>query len=309
MRGKAPGVARRRLRCLVARTKNVGCLAGVALAFGACGGGGNSDDLPDAGPVADGNLAPDFTRSPAFVDVRTRTFGPDQGDALVRARMVTTADPTPYEFGAVQDGCRAAARRTCTPACDVVELCDGGGTCHSLDDSLDAGPVSVTGGVSPITLAHADGYVFYEGTPIISADDAITATASAGALGDFSATDTQPAAIELIDIEALTLAVGQPLTIRWTPAQGDTRVRISLGADLGHAQYRSYLVECDLPDAAGEVTIPQAFVDELADPTNWSCGDCFSHEVARYRVARTTSSTGADVELRLMATASLYLTP
>ena len=57
------------------------------------------------------------------------------------------------------------------------------------------------------------------------------------------------------------------------------------------------------------VTIPQAFVDELADPTNWSCGDCFSHEVARYRVARTTSSTGVDVELRLMATASLYLTP
>ena len=104
------------------------------------------------------------------------------------------------------------------------------------------------------------------------------------------------------------LARGRPLTVRWRPVGDGERVRLVMGADYGHGQWRPVVVECDLADDAGAVTIPQAMVDQLADPANWSCGDCFGHEVRRYRRASTTLD-GAALTLWSFQSAGLYLRP
>ena len=124
----------------------------------------------------------------------------------------------------------------------------------------------------------------------------------------FSLSARLPAPLQLLGTDQLELEQGRPLTLRWTPAGDGSRIRVNLGADLGHAQWRSVVVQCDLPEAAGAVTVPQAMVDVLADPQNWSCGDCFSHDVRRYHRADTTLA-GTSLTFWAFQSQSLYLRP
>jgi hypothetical protein len=85
-------------------------------------------------------------------------------------------------------------------------------------------------------------------------------------------------------------------------------VRLALGGDLGHAQYRAARVECDAPAEHGAIAVPQDMVDRLADLDLWGCGDCYGQSVRRYTRAR---GTAGDVDLSLWVSRSVafYLQP
>jgi hypothetical protein len=124
----------------------------------------------------------------------------------------------------------------------------------------------------------------------------------------FSAMTTMPVQLELVPDPDRRLVAGQTLTLAWVPADPGSRVRITLGADNGHAMLRSALIECDLPDEAGSVVIPEAMITRFVDPANWSCGECLDHELKRYRRARATAGA-TEVDLWLAAVRSLFLVP
>ena len=284
-------------------------LAALLLAIAACGDDGAPG--PDAGP---GDPTPMFDDDGMHIDVRSQVFGGGAGATSITALLSTTPAPWPYDAPTTAGACRMFVRHDvdgCNPACPATSMCDAG-TCRPLPVPTSAGPLTIAGGGASRSIPFDDGYQLYLSTALFDAGDDITASAPGVDLPSFSLTARLPTPLTLVDTDQLVLAPGHPLTIRWTTAGDGSRVRVALGADLGHAQWRTVVVECDVPDDVGAVTVPQAMVDVLADRRNWSCGDCFGHEVRRYRRASITyPGPGAATSLTLWAlqSASLYLIP
>jgi len=252
---------------------------------------------------------PDFDDTTAWIEVAARTYSDGSGgDLRIDGRLLTEAPPWPYDVEEVVDGCRYSTRLPMTCAqCDVDEVCVDT-TCVALPAVRSAGPITVTGGGDSRTVTHDTGYQLYETGVPFAPGVALTVSAPGDEVDAFELTGTTPAAIELLDRDQLQLRVGDPLVIRWTPDDPGSRVRLTLGADLGHAQYRAALIECDAPDEHGAIAVPQAMLDRFADGANWGCGDCYPHELRRYRRDRATVGA-VPVSLWVTEVTSLYLIP
>lgn len=277
----------------------------------ACGGG-SGDDADDGAPPDAPSTPAAFDDGIAQVEVRGQTFGGSAGgDTSMTAMLVTAPAPWPYEPAVVDGVCRMWVRRaanTCVPQCGFDQICDGG-TCVDWPVSASAGTLRIAGNGEDESIAYTDGYYRYVQRVLFPAGTEVTASApGAAGFAGFSLAARMPSPLELVGTEELVLAIGTPLRLRWTPADADARVRVVLGADLGHGRHRSVVVECDVADGDAGVTIPQAMVDELADPENWSCGDCFGHDLRRYRRGDTTAGA-TSLTLWAVAPQSLYLRP
>lgn len=273
----------------------------VLVFLAACGGGGGGDDdVP-------GDPDPDFDDSAAMIEVAQRTFE-GGGDTGAYARLVTEAPTWPYDVEPVDGACRFSTRVAMT----CVDICDGvcvGDVCEPQPLVQSAGDLTLASPSATRTVPFGGaGYSFYEASLVFDAGESLTVSAPGADFEAFELTADVPAPFAITNRDDLMLAIGTPLTIRWEPADPGSRVRLFLGADLGHAQYRSVVVECDAPDEDGAITVPQDMVDRLADPSNWSCGDCFPQSIRRYHRARGTSGT-IDVQLWVTASDDLYLVP
>ena len=270
-------------------------------------------DLPEAGvstidatPV---DPTPQFDDGAMHIDVSSQRFG-DGGATSIAAFLSTTPAPWPYDPPTLAGSCRLFRRHdinNCNPLCAQTAMCDDG-TCRPYPIAQSAGTLTVAGGGASRAIPFADGYQLYVPTALFAPGTDVTASAPGAALPAFSLTARLPARLELLATDQLVLAPGHDLTLRWTPSGADDRIRVTLGADLGHAQWRTVVIECDLPDAAGQVTVPQAMTDVLADRRNWSCGDCFGHEVRRYHRSDVTLAA-TSLTLWTYQSASLYLVP
>lgn len=287
----------------------------LALAMAACSNATppGGPDAPPSGPDAPpGDPAPHFDDGALRIDVQSQPFagGPS---TLVWGMLSATPPPWPYDPPVVSGNCRMALRHAidgCEPACDPTSLCDAG-TCRPLPAPQSAGPLAIAGGGASRTIPFDIGYRFFVGEALFAPGDDITVRAPGDELPGFDLTARLPAPIEVLDVDALQLRAGVPLTIRWRPAGDGDRVRVILGADFGHAQWRTVLVECDLPDDAGAVTIPQPMIDELAHRSHWQCGACLAQEVRRYQRASVAypGADGATLDLWTFHAVYLALTP
>jgi hypothetical protein len=263
----------------------------------ACGEG--SADRPDA------DLAP----PPSFDDTAAWVEVNGGAGTYIAGQLRTEPRVWPYTVDAPVGSCRYAALPTssCTPYCDYSEVCVDG-TCVADPPLRSAGDLTVASADATRVVPFVDGvYSLYEQVEVFPAATTVTVTAAGGELPGFSASAAMPAPLELLDPPD-RLRAGEPLTIAWRPADPGSRIRIVLGADRGHAQLRAALIECDLSDEAGAVTIPESMVTRFVDPANWSCGDCFPHQVKRYRRARTDAGP-TPVTFWLNQNQSLYLIP
>ncbi len=281
----------------------------VAVVLAGCGSGGDGDGGPDA-DRSDPDPDPDFDDAAARVEVGLRSFSDGSGgDLTITGRLYETPPPWPYDVEPVLDGCRYSTRQPMScAACDFDQLCLDD-TCVDQPVVRSAGSLTVGGVGATRTVPYADGtYQHYEnGRPFLPGVE-LTASAPGDDLEAFSVAARVPTPLELVDTETLRLRIGTSLVVRWTPADPGSRIRLTLGADLGHAQLRAALIECDVPDEHGAIAIPQDMIDRFADGANWGCGDCYPHEVRRYRRGR--GSAGAvPVDLWVNQTASLYLVP
>lgn len=286
------------------------CLAAAVLLLTACGGSSGDGDR-DAPAGVDASTPAAFDDGVARVEVQSRDFGNGQGATSITAMLIDAPAPWPYEPAVTDGSCRMWRRlppEACDPQCEFDQACIGG-ACVTAPVSGSAGTLTVTGdGVSEQVPFEQGFYGRYLQVARWSAGTELTASAPGAELGGFTASARLPAPFALRDPLELRLAPGVPLTLRWTADGGDARVRVNLGADQGHGRYRTVVIECDVADADGGVTIPQAMVDELADRDNWSCGDCFSHEVRRYRRGDTTIGA-TTLTLWAVQLESLYLVP
>jgi hypothetical protein len=278
--------------------RRAGALA-LALALAACGDGDGGS--PDAAV----NPSPELGDSAAWIRVSLAS-----GSTYITGNLITDPPLWPYDVEPTTGACRFSTRETdtCTPFCEWNQACVGG-RCVSPPLVRSAGPLLFEGGTAPLTLPFEDGaYQRFDQALVFAPGASVTVSAPGDVFGGFSASTVAPAPLTLVGAENLRLRSGTPLTIVWQPADPGSRVRVTLGADLGHAYFRSVVVECDAPDEHGQIAIPQTMVDRLADPQNWSCGDCFSQEVRRYRRART-SAGAVPLDLWLNQTQSIYLVP
>jgi hypothetical protein len=282
----------------------------VAVVVAACGGGGGDpgDDDPDAG--GDDDPAPQLDDTAAFVELSASVY--EDSEAMsVRGELVTEAPPVVYDVDAPVGACRYSQLRatdTCTPFCEYPELCIDG-ACVGLPELQSAGDLELASGATTRTVEFVEGaYYLYEQNIPWEYGDTITLTASGDEVPAFTAAAALPQPLDTIDLDQLVLRADEDLTIRWQPADPGSRIRITLGADRGHAQLRAALIECDLPDDAGEVTIGGDMVTRFVDPENWSCGDCFSQEIKRYRRATATAGS-TEVTFWVSQTESFYLVP
>jgi hypothetical protein len=266
-----------------------------------CGGGGEGD--PDARIVSDAGPMPD---APPPAGKR--------GELVVLEVKGTWSDGdgnfTPYEAsrlgGGVWNGARPIAHKesmrdgacvllTYTPQqCD--EWCDG--VCVGLNQCqpwpayVSAGTLTITGLWQTLTLQpdpdfHGYGYSTQPPLDMFVAGAEITASAAGATMPAFSVTahGVEPLESPLAE-GAITLEPGKDHTIRWTAGGGDARVKITINADnQGHGQPYKAIIECDVPDAGGQVTIPKAMVDAFPETHAWSAcagSDCPPSRIVRY---------------------------
>ena len=223
------------------------------------------------------------------------------GACRMREAVVAFCDP-PCASGALCTGDVA-----CAPA--SVGVCVG--TCVTYATPLSAGTVTLETPAGLSTLVAVEGldsYYTQEPMPLVDAGAVVTVTASGGTFPAFSAHLVMVPPLVVRDAAAITVTPGEALTIGWTPADPASRVRVILEADLDHGFIPRVRIECDVPDDDGELVVPVAMVNALADPSHWGCGRCPVQRIERY-VRTTVRPAGKSVDFELRSEQVFFFKP
>jgi len=250
---------------------------------------GDAEPLLDAGPVVDAGPPPagerlglvrlleqrqDETRWAGFEAVFR-----DVPDVLPHTLTDEAGDCALYEF----------APQSCEPYCEGI--CTSTNVCEPYPETRSAGPVAITVGAELHTLAPMppnDSYYGYEESGELFAPGvAITAAAPGAAFDGFTASARGVDDISTaLDDGVMTLVPGVDHVVRWTPADGASRVRLTVKSQSsgGHGTPVAALLVCETADAAGQLTVPAAIVDQLPEltaPEICVSVDCPPSELAR----------------------------
>jgi hypothetical protein len=297
-------------------------LALAALAGSACGGDDSSGGAD--GGVSDGRTAdarngldpmPDFTVTPATIAVRaTADEKGNTSYTAVDGRFFAAAPPAPYADGAIVGSCRLSRYLDplCDPACPFTSACTATDVCTPLPLLLSAGTLTLRGGdversLEPGALNHYGlgevGALFPAGTQV-----SVKADGAPEQVPAFTIEAPMPAPLALDGDSSLALRTGEDYRLKWQPSGDDAdRIRVQLDSDTAsHGLFAPAILACDLPDAAGELTIPAALIDGFLEPKNWGCGDCRSSTVQRYRHA-SVEVEGRKIALWLASIRYVYI--
>lgn len=301
----------------------------LALALTGCGDGGDagsdgdadadsdadSDADADGDADADADDAPRFDAAPSTILVTEYGDGlGGQGGSSIGVLLYATAPPAFHTEIAREGACRLSAWEPafCDPYCENGTVCMAEGTCVPWPALLVNGTVSVSGTTGgPRTLepdprgglwwSDGPGDLFAPGEPVVvdvEASDDVPAF-------QIQSTGVAPLAHDFVtNFEPLPSG---DFEITWEPSpMREGRVRAHLITDYAHGT-PPVVVDCDSADD-GSMVIPAAFVEELRDPSHWSCGDCISSAIERYSRATTTVGD-LEVELVVNHTTRVYLRP
>lgn len=282
-------------------------LAIAALTAAACGD--PSASAVDAGP--DGGGPDGGAGGPVVGTVRIvedRWINPEDGSASASGQLLGFVLDRPalaWHQEEAHVGACTLLRYTpalCDPPC-TDGVCLRPDTCAALPAFRSAGRMTVTGLTAPVTVDGPDGYY----TPMTQLPDELFADAAAvqvtlagAAVPGFTlATTGVPALVAAIGTK-VTLLPHQDHTVTWTPAGGDARVRLTINANnRGHGAPYAAIIDCDVADATGQVTIAAALIDAFPATSAWTVcagSDCPPSTLRRYHRA-TTAIAGGDAEL------------
>jgi len=189
----------------------------------------------------------------------------------------------------------------CDPFCDGI--CVDTDVCEPWPTYVASGTLTITGLKIPVSLTPEQGvnwYVYPSAPPadLFDGGDEITATTSGGEMPALSATAHGVARLEapLTGDGAITLEPGRDHTVTWTPADENARVRLTLNSNnWGHGNPYLAIIECDVADTAGQVTVPAAMVDAFPETMAWSVcagSDCPPSTLTRYTLGAATVPDG-----------------
>ena len=194
---------------------------------------------------------------------------------------------------------RTFTRAFCDPTCALGTVCVDTDVCQAPPDFQSAGRLTVTGLAVPVTLDSTTGYYQYTDQlpDELFADGAtVTATLNNTTIPTHTlTTHSVPPLIAAIGTYR-TLTPGQDHTITWTPAGGDARVRLTFNTNNGgHGAPYYGIIECDVPDADGQVTVAASLIDQFPEVTPWlvcAGSDCPPSILSRYQRATAVTSAG-----------------
>lgn len=287
-------------------------LATLPLTLVACGDDGTSSPV-DAAPTID--APPGATREViGSIEVY------EQDSIYVEPGMSPEHNPWSNVRAAFYDGrpprwhrevARAGAcvlRRytpsLCEPAC-TTGLCVETNVCEPFPSLVPAGRLIVDGLKVVFRISGNDGFYYPEQQlPVeLFADDATVRAEiiGGGTIPGFTlSTRAVPPITGALAAGKLTLNPGQDATVTWTPVGGDARMRLTLNSNnRGHGQPYLGILECDVADAAGSITVPAALIDQFPETQAWRiCAgtDCPPSTLRRYHRA-TTPLEDFDLEL------------
>jgi hypothetical protein len=253
---------------------------------------GNVDVLEDRGVYDDGT-------GNYIVSRRSTVFG-----QLFRDR------PARFHREVMRSGAcwlRTYTPSQCNPPC-TDGLCVETDVCEPWPTRIDGGQLAVTGLNVPFT-ADFDGAYYYNQTQLpddLFADAAaITATFAGGELPAMAidAGGVPEIVADIVDGKiAIPYPAAQDFVVRWTPAGGNARVRVTYNSNnQGHGSPFNAILECDVADSAGEVALPAAMLDAFPETRVWTIcagSDCPPSTIRRYR--RGTAPIGTDQEVELV---------
>jgi hypothetical protein len=268
-------------------------------------------ELPTATSEPSFDTGPELgTTCAATVHVGVRHFGTGDRTGFLNAALRKQVPPVQHVVAATEGACR----QWLTPGyncglgtCTSDQLCVGMNTCAAAPPSFGAGTIRVQAEDILTDVPDTGLGIYYGQLGDIAGCGNVSASAPGGDFPAFTLSTTLVPALHLMDAETLRYVRGQAMTVKWYPADASSRVRVTLRADHGaHGQLLSSIVECDLPDSAGSVTIPVAMIDRHLD--EFTCGNCPSASVTRYR--RVSGQAGdTPVELLIEDEADVFISP
>jgi hypothetical protein len=200
---------------------------------------------------------------------------------------------------------RAYTPSLCDPACTDA-LCVEPDVCEPWPTRVSAGELTITGLTAPVSITPQSGY-YYPTNPLPADLFADGATITAQLAGDvIPALALESGGVPLLEpqiTDKIVLAPGTDHTVTWTPV-GVGRVRLTLNSNnQGHGLPYLGIIDCDVDDSAGEITIAAALIDAFPETQAWTvCAgtDCPPSVIRRYR--SDAAPIGADQEVRLVVT-------
>jgi hypothetical protein len=287
----------------------------VAVALLACGGDDGGSNPLDAGPDAPPGPAREVIGT---IDVREQRYlSIEDGTPMewssgqARAAFYDGRPPRWHREVARAGACtlRKYTPSSCEPFCDGV--CVDTNVCEPWPTLVAAGRLTISGLTTTVRMAGEGGFYYPEAqlpAELFADDAAITAELAGG--GGFAgvtlATTGVPALRGAIAGNKLELVHGQEATVRWTSVAGDARVKLTINANnQGHGQPYLAIIECDVADAAGEVTIDASLIADFPETRAWTiCAgtDCPPSTLRRYH--RATAPVG-DFDLELVVACEL----
>lgn len=226
----------------------------------------------------------------------------------VSARFYRGGEPRFHTEAKRAGNCRLLSFRValCNDFCNGV--CVDTDVCRPFPSRSSAGPVSVRGISRPTTLSPGDGnyYTLMDIIPgeLFTTGAAVTAEASGADFPGFrlSTASVVPFQSDAIVSDEITLKNETDFTFTWTPSPDPAaRVRLTLNStNKGHGLPYEGIIECDVPDRAGSLTIKKELIAAFPATQRWDgCVriDCPMSSVLRYRTAASTTEAGR-IELR-----------
>jgi hypothetical protein len=290
-----------------------GCVGGAASPGGGSGGDLDGGAEP-TGPNLGGVLVSEYRAGEG-------AGGDDVQWGNVSAGFYTGPFPSWHEVTASEGACdlkRPLPPATCA---SCAGACVAPGHCVPYPTTVSGGTVTLTGLAIDAALAtlrpESDGmggwwYRYGPSSPgttwlgppnVFDPGGIITATstgATAPAL-NLTATGVAPIAPNLPDRIA-TFTPGRAFTLRWTPSSESRHARVHVtinSSNTFHGEPLPVIIECDVPDAAGELAVPAAMVDafpESAGLVGCVRRDCPASALRRYTRA-TVDVPGGHLEL------------
>jgi hypothetical protein len=282
----------------------------LATMLAACGGG-DADPDPDAdlGPQVDADVdpAPDFARRAGSIQVieTSAITGDETTYSFITAGFGTSPAPFVHTVAATAGQCRLLLWENprCVPDC-VDGACVAENTCESYPSNQSAGALTIDGLRDTAVLQPdaLNGYTTTGNADLFAEGAHITARAAGDDVAAFELSVDAPDAPNLAVQGAGTLdfpafAPDTDFTFSWNEPDPASRVFLRMAADAAHGQPFSAMIECDAPDT-GSLTVPAALLTEYIDGSHWSCGECPTQTLTRYRAA--TADFGSEtLELRV----------
>jgi hypothetical protein len=252
----------------------------------------------------------DSAQDPGCVADYTDALGPDPDFSSPNGSFDVTQYTKSSRFeGAVADGppvdahhesARSGACRlvtyepsSCAPAC-VQALCVDG-SCVAYPTRTSAGRLTLTHDGTVETLEPDKTLSYYGEIPMRVAGE-LSLASDTFALATCAVTEPLPE--DDWSLAVATRAPGEDLTLRWSDPDPTARIDLRMTTGVAtHGGIAHAEIECEAPDI-GELTIDGTFLDELYRE-GWSCGECGTNWVYRYRA-------GGTAELRFAVRSGTY---